>query len=966
MKKLFFVCLIFLLIPLALLAEREWTIVATYPIPEGASGLAYDGTYLYCGIYGADGDEVYQIDPSNGNYSLLFTGPQEDAFGLTYDGSYLWTTDHPGSSSIPAVAMQLDMSGNLISQFNLPVHYMSGIAYDSGDFWVAAYYDPDGQIYKVDNLGNILTQFAAPDNQPWDFCIEHSDLWMVDYWGDALYKINASNGSLMETHASEHSDPAGVVYDGQYLWYCDNGSGYDQDWLYKVDLGGAGTPVINIPNTNYPFGTVTVGDSASWNCYVYSVGTSNLEVTDVTITGTNASDVSYDLDLPVTIIPGDNVVISFKYLPTETGLLNCIATVSSSDPLSPEVDITMTGDAVNAGPSIHVMNDTHNYGTLRANSSSRWYIEIENIGDALLSISDVYTSNPTHFWVDESVTFPINLNPLGTTEIGVWFTPAAGINYSEIVYIDSNDPAQPTSQVSVAGEGNNIDYPIGNQLWYYYISTSYDNSPKAIGYISDINGDGVDDVIVCSEDNYVRCFNGNSSGLADVLWDFEIYSGSVYSYRGLDIISDINGDGFQDVIVGTTGGDRSIRAISGKDGASIWVHDTHEYGGGGWVYQVNCRFDYNGDGIPDVLAATGDDAGDIGPKRVYCLDGLTGSSIWERPLGGPVFSVIGIEDYTGDGQPDVLAGASNEDESIGYAYGINGATGGTNWTYTTTATSVWALEQVDDVNSDGVSDVIIGDFSGHYYILDPTNGAEIYGGSIGAAIILQLIKLDDVNGDGYSDIAVAHSTNSNVQVINGYTGSIIWYHSVADQPWNASRIGDVSGDGINDLVVGTLYSNNYAYFLNGVDGSELHSTNFGTPVDAIASIPDIVGDGSMEMVVGGRNGSLKCYSGGLNSVVSVDDEPNISNSIFTQNIPNPFSQKTTIQFSRPEGCTAHTTIKVYNVIGQLVAETQLDPMQNSFTWDGTDFLGNAVSSGVYFYKVQSGTYNVTSKMIYMK
>jgi len=122
------------------------------------------------------------------------------------------------------------------------------------------------------------------------------------------------------------------------------------------------------------------------------------------------------------------------------------------------------------------------------------------------------------------------------------------------------------------------------------------------------------------------------------------------------------------------------------------------------------------------------------------------------------------------------------------------------------------LEQVDDVNNDGVSDVIIGDFTGHYYILDPVNGAEIYGGSVGSVIILQLIKLDDVNGDGFSDIAVAHSTSSNVQVINGYTGSIIWYHSVADQPWNASRIGDVSGDGINDLVVGTLYSNNYAYF----------------------------------------------------------------------------------------------------------------------------------------------------------
>ncbi|RLD74167.1 MAG: hypothetical protein DRJ10_17140, partial [Bacteroidetes bacterium] len=37
-------------------------------------------------------------------------------------------------------------------------------------------------------------------------------------------------------------------------------------------------------------------------------------------------------------------------------------------------------------------------------------------------------------------------------------------------------------------------------------------------------------------------------------------------------------------------------------------------------------------------------------------------------------------------------------------------------------------------------------------------------------------------------------------------------------------------------------------------------------VDAICAIPDITGDGSMEMVVGGRNGKLTSYSGGLSSV----------------------------------------------------------------------------------------------------
>jgi len=197
------------------------------------------------------------------------------------------------------------------------------------------------------------------------------------------------------------------------------------------------------------------------------------------------------------------------------------------------------------------MNDTHDYGTVRANSSNRWYIEIENIGDETLSITNASSSNPTHFFIDESVTYPINLYPLETTEIGVWFTPAAGVYYSEVISIDSNDPLHPCSQVAVAGEGNNTDYPIGDLLWYYSISTSWDNSVKAIAPISDINGDGIADVIVSSEDDYFRCFNGNSSGLADVLWEIEISSGSLCYQKELTVTKDLNGDGYLDFIIGT-------------------------------------------------------------------------------------------------------------------------------------------------------------------------------------------------------------------------------------------------------------------------------------------------------------------------------------------------------------------------------------------------------------------------------
>jgi hypothetical protein len=38
-------------------------------------------------------------------------------------------------------------------------------------------------------------------------------------------------------------------------------------------------------------------------------------------------------------------------------------------------------------------------------------------------------------------------------------------------------------------------------------------------------------------------------------------------------------------------------------------------------------------------------------------------------------------------------------------------------------------------------------------------------------------------------------------------------------------------------------------------------------VDAITTLPDVVGDGSWELVAGGRDGRITCFSGGLDAVV---------------------------------------------------------------------------------------------------
>jgi hypothetical protein len=195
-------------------------------------------------------------------------------------------------------------------------------------------------------------------------------------------------------------------------------------------------------------------------------------------------------------------------------------------------------------------------------------------------------------------------------------------------------------------------------------------------------------------------------------------------------------------------------------------------------------------------------------------------------------------------------------------YGIDGDTGMLEWTFTVPGTSVWALEQLDDLTDDGIADIAVGDFNGYLFGIDPTDGSEIWSNYLGNVIILRFDLLDDVNGDDYADILPAHS-GLFAEVVNGATGEMVWTTGLPDKSWCIEAIEDISGDGVNDVVIGTLFSNNYVFMLNGLNGSELFSINFGTPVDAMTVIPDIVGDGSWEIVAGGRNGKVICYSGGL-------------------------------------------------------------------------------------------------------
>jgi len=86
-----------------------------------------------------------------------------------------------------------------------------------------------------------------------------------------------------------------------------------------------------------------------------------------------------------------------------------------------------------------------------------------------------------------------------------------------------------------------------------------------------------------------------------------------------------------------------------------------------------------------------------------------------------------------------------------------------------------------------------------------------------------------------------------------------------------------------------------------------------------------------------------------------------------QNSPNPFNPTTKISFAMPAAGDVH--LAVYNVLGQQVKElvnSSMDAGMHDVIWDGKDNNGSTVASGIYFYKLNIGSFVDTKKMVLLK
>ena len=159
---------------------------------------------------------------------------------------------------------------------------------------------------------------------------------------------------------------------------------------------------------------------------------------------------------------------------------------------------------------------------------------------------------------------------------------------------------------------------------------------------------------------------------------------------------------------------------------------------------------------------------------------------------------------------------------------------------------------------------------------------------------------------------------------------------------------------------------------SGSTYSEIVATGEADDGSFIWTVPDSVCSTSRLRVVARDAAGLADYGESdtdFSTTVITDSPelPAINRFALAQNIPNPFNPCTTIKFDIP--FKSRVRIVIYNASGQFVstlADRIFEKGRQALTWQGKDNSGHAVSSGVYFCRMEADQFVQTRKMILLR
>ena len=426
----------------------------------------------------------------------------------------------------------------------------------------------------------------------------------------------------------------------------------------------------------------------------------------------------------------------------------------------------------------------------------------DGFADLLIGGSSYWGFDPSLYY--GSAAGPVSPPTELASESGAYGTLAGlgdinGDGFADIATSASSTSGGGLAGVHLGGPGGVGTSP--DQTWSGAV---YARFGQAVGGAGDVNGDGLADFLVGSPDSDQVAYGGGAAFLyygaaagrsESPTWELAgTQSGEEFG-RGLAIDGDVDGDGFDDLLVGAWKRDTA----AGAEAGSVSFHPGGTGGpaptpswsfdgtwAGGWLgYTVALPGDLDGDGYTDVAvgclfcgaAAEGSflvfSGGPTGPSTTPTHE-FTGTQADEQ-FGG---TVAGAGDVDADGLADLLVGAAGWDGPavdtgaahlwLGDPAGLAAAP---DWTFEGTLAGAFVGNQVSgarDFNGDGFDDLIVaGPHDGVslveegkvYLFLGGSSGPaaapalEVAGQQAGAQLGYSVSWLGDVDRDGYDDFA---------------------------------------------------------------------------------------------------------------------------------------------------------------------------------------------------------------------
>ncbi|MCP4631920.1 MAG: S8 family serine peptidase [candidate division Zixibacteria bacterium] len=488
-----------------------------------------------------------------------------------------------------------------------------------------------------------------------------------------------------------------------------------------------------------------------------------------------------------------------------------------------------------------------------------------------------------------------------------------------------------------------------------------------------IDGDGRDDLVFGTSDDKVYVINSNG----DVMPGFPVnVNGDVVGGIAVGKILDTGWP--LELAVATKTGNLYVITASGAIAPGFPITVGSSY------YSTPTLGDLDGDGLDEMIFAA------FGDGHVYAYNG-DGSAVSGFPVssGNLFYGSAAVGDIDNDGSLEIVAGsldgnvhAWNHDGSVigGFPVSIG--------------SQVWVSPALGDVGGDSQMEIICGDNGGSLYALN-ADGSVVSGFPVGlGSTIKSDPALANVDGDSELEIFVGtnghmlYGVNGDGSMVNGFPIDV--EYSITSSP----VIADVDGDGSKEILASTVGGNLCGY---NVDGSVLRNfpiPTYGTLTTSSIAIGDMDADGDLEFAVGLRQSEgnvvvidykdaattdgydWRMYGHDIgrshrwyDTPVSVDEEESglPLNFELSQNYPNPFNPETRINYSIAS--SGSVSLTVYNIIGQEVVklvDTEQSAGRYEVVWDGRSNSGEKISSGIYFYRLNTNDNFAIKKMLLMK